>query len=157
VHGELFKMMAGIDMLHVPYRGGGPAQTDVIAGRAHVYFGPAPGSIEYVRAGVLRPLAITSATRFDKFPELPTVSEFVPGYEASAWQGVGAPKKTPADVIGKLNQAINAVLVDPKSKARLAELGGTLIAGSPADFGKFVADETEKWTKVIKFAGIKAI
>jgi tripartite-type tricarboxylate transporter receptor subunit TctC len=149
--------MAGVDMLHVPYRGGGPALTDVIAGQAHVNFGPAPGVIEYVRTGKLRALAITSLTRSDQFPELPTVSEFVPGYEASAWQGVGAPKNTPSEIVGQLNKAINAALGDPKLKARLADLGGTVIAGSPADFAKFIADETAKWAKVIKFAGIKPV
>jgi tripartite-type tricarboxylate transporter receptor subunit TctC len=156
VSGELFKMMAGIDMLHVPYRGAAPALTDLIAGRVHVYFDLMPNSIEHIRAGTVRPLAITAATRSDALPDLPTVGDFVPGYEVSTWFGVGAPMGTPAEIVDKLNMEINAGLADPKMKARLADMGGTVLAISPNDFGKLIADETEKWAKVIKFAGIKA-
>jgi tripartite-type tricarboxylate transporter receptor subunit TctC len=154
--GELFKMMAGINMLHVIYRGEPPAFTDLLGGRVQVIFGTAVASIEHIRAGRLRALAVTTAMRSEVLPEVPTVGEFVPGYEASAWIGVGAPKNTPSQIIDKLNEAINAGLVDPKFKARLADLGGTVLAGSPAEFGKLIVDETEKWAKVIKFAGIKA-
>ena len=153
--GELFKMMAGVNMQHVPYRGGGPAMTDLLGGQVQVMFGPMPSSIEYIRAGKLRPLALTTASRSEALPDIPTIGEFVPGYEASTWNGVGAPKNTPADIIEKLNKEINAGLADPKLKARLADLGGTVIAGSPPDFGKLIADEAEKWAKVVKFAGIK--
>jgi len=156
VFGELFKFMTGVNLVHVPYRGAAPAVTDLVAGQVQVYFDPIPNSIGYIRAGKVRPLAITSATRSEALPDVPTVSEFVPGYEASFWFGVGAPKATPAEIVDKLNKEINAALADPKMKARLADLGGTVLAGSPADFGKFIADETEKWAKVIKFAGIKA-
>jgi tripartite-type tricarboxylate transporter receptor subunit TctC len=156
VFGELFKMMAGVDMVHVPYRGGGPALTDLIAGQVQVMFPATVVSIEYIRAGRLRALAVTTATRSEVLPDLPTVGEFVPGYEASAWFGIGAPKNTPSEIIDKLNKEINAALGDPNMKARLADLGGTALAGSPADFGKFIADEIEKWGKVVKFAGIKA-
>ena len=155
VSGELFKMMAGVDMVHVPYRSGGPALTDLIAGQVHVMFPATVSSVEYIRAGRLRALAVTTATRSELLPDIPTVGEFVPGYEASGWFGVGAPKATPAEIVEKLNKEINAGLADPKIKARLADLGGTLLAGSPADFGKLIADETEKWGKVVKFAGIK--
>ena len=155
VTGELFKMMAGVDMVHVPYRGAGPALTDLIAGQVQVYFATTVASIEYIRAGRLRALAVTTATRSDALPGIPTVDEFVPGYEASSWYGVGAPKATPAEIIDKLNKEINAGLADPKMKARLADLGGDVLALSPADFGKLIADETEKWAKVIKFAGLK--
>ena len=148
-------MMAGVDMVHVPYRGAGPALTDLIAGQVQVYFGPTVASIEYIRAGRLRALAVTTATRSDALPHIPTVGEFVPGYEASVWFGIGAPKNTPAEIVAKLNKEINAGLVDPKFKARLTDLGGTVLAGSPADFGKLIAEETEKWAKVIKSAGIK--
>jgi tripartite-type tricarboxylate transporter receptor subunit TctC len=154
--GELFKMMAGVDMVHVPYRGGGAGLTDLLGGQVQVMFISTVSSIEHIKTGRLRALAVTSATRSDELPDIPTVGEFVPGYEASAWFGVGAPKATPAEVIGKLNKEINAALADPKMKARLADLSGTVLVGSPADFGKFIADETEKWAKVIKFAGIKA-
>jgi tripartite-type tricarboxylate transporter receptor subunit TctC len=154
--GELFKMMAGIDMVHVPYRGGGPALTDLIAGQVQVYFAGTAPSIEYIRAGRLRALAVTAATRSEALPDIPTVGEFVPGYEASYWAGIGAPKATPAEIVERLNKEINAGLADPKMKARLADLGGTVFPGSPAEFGKLIADETEKWAKVIKFAGIKA-
>jgi tripartite-type tricarboxylate transporter receptor subunit TctC len=156
VSGELFKMMAGVDMIHVPYRGAGPALTDLLAGQVQVMFGGTASSIEYIRAGRLRALAVTTATRSDALPDVPTVDEFVPGYEASAWFGVGAPKATPAEIVEKLNKEINASLADAKMKARLAELGGDVLALSPADFGKFIADETEKWGKVIRAAGIKA-
>ena len=155
VSGELFKMMTGVDMVHVPYRGGAPALTDLLGGQVQVMFATMPASIEYIRAGKLRALAVTTATRSEALPDIPTVGEFVPGYEASAWYGIGAPKNTPAEIIDKLNKEINAGLADPKMKARLADLGGTVLAGSPADFGKLIADETEKWAKVIKFAGIK--
>jgi tripartite-type tricarboxylate transporter receptor subunit TctC len=156
VFGELFKFMTGVNLVHVPYRGAAPAVADLVAGQVQVYFDPIPNSIGYIRAGKVRPLAITSATRSEALPDVPTVSEFVPGYEGSFWFGVGAPKATPTDIVDKLNKGINAALADPKIKARLADLGGTVLAGSPADFGKFIADETEKWGKVIKFAGIKA-
>jgi tripartite-type tricarboxylate transporter receptor subunit TctC len=147
--------MTGVNMLHVPYRGAAPAVTDVVAGQVQVYFDPIRNSIGYIRAGKVRPLAITSATRSEALPDVPTVSESVPGYEASAWFGVGAPKATPAEIVEKLNKEINAGLADPKMKARLVDVGGTPLSGSPADFGKLIADETEKWAKVIKSAGIK--
>ena len=155
VAGELFKMMTGVDMVHVPYRGGAPALTDLLGGRVQVIFDPAPETIEYIRAGKLRPLAVTTAVRSEVLPEVPTVGEFVPGYEASAWWGVVAPKNTPAEVIDKLNKEINAGLIDPRLKARIADLGGTVIPGLPADFSKLAADEIKKWAKVIKFANIK--
>ena len=155
VAGELFKMMAGVDMVHVPYRGAGRRSPICSAGRCRSCSPPLSSSIEYIRAGRLRALAVTTATRSDALPDIPTVGEFVPGYEASNWYGVGAPKATPAEIVEKLNKEINAGLADPKIKARLADLGGTLLAGSPADFGKLIADETEKWGKVVKFAGIK--
>ena len=154
--GELFKMMAGVDMLHVPYRGAAPALTDLIAGRVQVYFDLMPNSIEHIRAGKVRPLAITATQRSEALPLLPSVGDFVPGYEVSTWFGVGAPTGTPAEIVDKLNAEINAGLADPKVKMRLADMGGTVLALSPADFGKLIADETEKWAKVIKFAGIKA-
>jgi tripartite-type tricarboxylate transporter receptor subunit TctC len=156
VSGELFKMMAGVNMVHVPYRGGAPALTDLLGGQVQVMFDNLPTSIEYIRAGKLRPLAVTSTTRSDLLPEVPTVADFVPGYESSAWYGVGAPKNTPVEIIDRLNKEINAVLADPRMKTRVADMGATLVAGSPADFGKLVADETEKWGKVVKFAGAKA-
>jgi tripartite-type tricarboxylate transporter receptor subunit TctC len=155
VIGELFKMMTGVDMIHVPYRGGAPAMTDLLGGQVQVLFNPVISSIEYIKAGRLRALAVTTATRSDALPDIPTVDEFVPGFEASAWFGVAAPKATPAEIVEKLNREINAGLADPKIKAQLADLGGTALAGSPADFGKFIADETEKWGKVVKFVGIK--
>jgi tripartite-type tricarboxylate transporter receptor subunit TctC len=155
VSGELFKMMTGINMVHVPYRGGAPALTDMVGGQVQVMFDNLPTSIEFVRAGKLRPLAVTTATRSDVMPELPTVADFVPGYEASAWYGVGAPKGTPGEIVDKLNREINAILADSKTKARFGELGASLLAGSPAAFGKLVAEETEKWAKVVKFAGAK--
>ncbi len=156
IAGELFKMMAGVDMVHLPYRGGGPAFNDLLGGQVQVMFATTVGSIGYIRSGRLRPLAITSATRSEALPDVPTVSEFVPGYEASFWFGVGAPKATPAEIVDKLNKEVNAALDDPKMKARLADLGGVALPGSPAEFGKLIADETEKWGKVIKSAGIKA-
>src|SRR5262245_1128957 len=136
VAGELFKMMAGVDMVHVPYRGGGPALTDLLGGQVQVMFPTTVSSIGYIKADKLRALAVTTATRLEALPDLPTVAEFVPGYEASVWWGVGAPKATPAEIVEKLNKEINAGLADPKFKARLADLGGTVLAGSPADFGK---------------------
>jgi tripartite-type tricarboxylate transporter receptor subunit TctC len=156
VAGELFKMMTGVNLVHVPYRGAGPALTDLIAGQVQVYFAQMIASIEYIRAGKLRPLAVTIATRSDALPDIPTVSEFVPGFEASIWLGIGAPKATPAEIVEKLNREINAGLADPRMKARLADLGGTVLPGSPSDFGKLIADETEKWGKVIRALNIKA-
>jgi tripartite-type tricarboxylate transporter receptor subunit TctC len=155
VTGELFKMMAGVDMVHVPYRSAGAALTDLITGQVQVYFATTASSIEHIRAGRLRALAVTSATRSDFLPDVPTVSDFLPGFEASFWGGVGAPRNTPAEVINKLNREINAGLADPKLQARLAELGGVPLGGSSADFAKLIAEETEKWAKVVKFAGIK--
>ena len=148
--------MAGIDMIHVPYRGGAPAMTDLMGGQIQVVFNPVPESMEHIKAGKLRPLAVTRATRSEALPDVPTVGDFVPGFEASALQGIGAPKDTPAEIVDKLNKEINAGLADPRLKARFADLGATVFVVSPADFGKFIADETEKWAKVIKFAGAKA-
>jgi len=156
VAGELFKMMTGIEMVHVPYRGGAPALTGLIGGQVQVMFLSPAASIEYIRSGRLRALAVTTTTRWEGLPDVPTVGEFVPGYETSIVLGVGVPKATPVEIIDKLNREINAALADPKIKARLAVLGGTVLPGSPADFGKLIAEETEKWGKVIKFAGIKA-
>ena len=155
VAGELFKMMAGVDMVHVPYRGGAPALSDLIGGQVQVFFPTTSLSIEQIRVGKLRPLAVTTATRWEGLPDIPTVGEFVPGYEASVVLGVGVPKRTTVEIIDKLNREINAALADPKIKARLADLGGTALAGSPADFTKLIAEETQKWGKAIKFAGIK--
>jgi tripartite-type tricarboxylate transporter receptor subunit TctC len=156
VSGELFKMMSGVDMVHVPYRGGAPALTDLLAGQVHNYFDLMPNSLGYIRAGKVRPLAVTTATRSEALPDLPTVGDFVPGYEVSAWYGLGAPRGTPLEVIDQLNREMNAGLTDANIKARFADLGGTVLAGTPAEFGKLLADETEKWGKVVKFAGIKA-
>jgi tripartite-type tricarboxylate transporter receptor subunit TctC len=156
IAGEMFKMMAGVDIVHVPYRGGGPAFNDLLGGQVQVYFPTTVGSIEYIRTGRLRALAVTTATRSDALPDIPTVAEFVPGYEASFWFGVGAPKSTPVEIVEKLNKEINAGLADPKIKARFADLGGTPLVGSPADFGKHIAEETEKWGKVVRAANIKA-
>jgi tripartite-type tricarboxylate transporter receptor subunit TctC len=156
VAGELFKMMAGVDMVHVPYRGGGPALNELLGGQVQVMFPTTVSSIGYIRSGRLRALAVTAATRSDALPDIPTVGEFLLDYEASNWFGVGAPKATPAEIVEKLNKEINAGLADRKLNARLADLGGDVLALSPADFGKFIADETEKWAKVIKFVGIKA-
>jgi tripartite-type tricarboxylate transporter receptor subunit TctC len=153
--GELFKMMARVNMVHVPYRGEAPALTDLLGGRVQVMFGTVPASIEYVRAGKLRALAVTSARRSEVLPDLSTVGEFVPGYETSAWQGLGAPRNTPADIVEKLNKETNAGLADAKMKARLADLGGTPLVGSPADFGKIIAEEAEKWAGVVRVANIK--
>jgi tripartite-type tricarboxylate transporter receptor subunit TctC len=155
ISGELFKMMSGVNILHVPYRGGAPAVTDLIGGQVQVLFSPMPSMIAYVSAGTLRALAVTSATRAEVLPNIPTVSEFLPGYEASTWFGVGAPKGTPAGIIDKLNNEINAGLADPKTRERLAAEGGTALPGSPAELGNLIADETEKWAKVVKFAGLK--
>jgi tripartite-type tricarboxylate transporter receptor subunit TctC len=155
VAGELFKMMTGLNITHVPYRGAAPALTDLLGGQVQIMFATMPASIEYIRAGKLRPLAITTAKRSEVLPDLPPVAEFVPGFEAGSWYGVGAPKNTPSEIIGVLNKEINAALADRKIKARLADLGSTALVGSPADFGKLIADDTEKWAKVIKFAGIK--
>jgi tripartite-type tricarboxylate transporter receptor subunit TctC len=153
VMGELFKVMAGVDMLHVPYRGITPALTDLLGGQVQVIFDAVPSSIEYIRAGKLRPLAVTTATRWDGLPDLPTVSEFLPGYEATSWLGVGAPGNTPSEIVKRLNKEIDVVLADPKTKARLVDLGGMPLSGSPADFAGLIAEETEKWGKVVKFAG----
>jgi tripartite-type tricarboxylate transporter receptor subunit TctC len=155
VTGELFKMMTGVNMLHVPYRGSGPALTDLIGGQVQVTFDPLASSIEHIRAGKLRALAVTTAARSEALPDIPTVSDFVPGFEASAWYGVGVPKNTPAEIVDKLNKEINASLADPKIKARLADLGGTVLAGSPADFGTLIAEETKKLGEVVKFSGAK--
>ena len=156
VAGELFKMMAGVEMIHVPYRGGGAVLSDLLGGQVQALFGTTSLTVEQVMAGKLRPLAVTSATRWEGLPDIPTVGDFVPGYEASSVFGLGAPKKTPVEIVDKLNRAINAALDDPKLKTRLVELGGTLLAGSPADFDKLIADDTEKWAKVIRAAHIKA-
>jgi tripartite-type tricarboxylate transporter receptor subunit TctC len=156
VSAELFKMMTGVSMVHVPYRGAAPALTDLIGGQVQAMFDTTPASMAYIRDGRVRPLAVTTATRADVLPDLPTVSDFVPGYEATSWFGIGVPANTPAEVIETLNREINAGLADPKIKARLLDLGGTVLAGSPADFRKLIANETEKWAKVIKFANIKA-
>lgn len=153
VFGALFMIMTGIKMVHVPYRGS--YFSDLIGGQVQVVFSPLPSTIGYIRAGTLRALAVTTAVRSDALPDIPTVGDFVAGYEASSWQGVGAPRNTPAAIIDTLNRAINVVIADPRIKARLADLGGTVLSGSPADFGKFIADETEKWAKVNKAANIK--
>ena len=153
VAGELFKMMTGIDMVHVPYRGTGPAMTDLLGGQVQVMFPPTVSPIAFIRSGKLRALGVTTSTRSEALPDIPTIGDFVPGYEASAWYGVGAPKNTPAEIVEKLNKEINAGLSDPTMKARLAELGGIVLGGSPADFGRLIAEETEKWGKVVKFSG----
>ena len=154
--GELFKIMAGVNLIHVPYRSNGYALTALLGGQVDVLFPSLSSSIEYIRTGKLRGLAVTIAMRSEALPDLPTVGEFFPGYEISAWYGVGAPKGTPAEVIDKLNREINVILADPNAKARLADLGGTALVGSPADFGKYIADETEKWGKMIQALNIKA-
>jgi tripartite-type tricarboxylate transporter receptor subunit TctC len=154
--GELFKMTTGIDVLHVPYRGSAPALTDLIGGQVQMMFDALPSSIEHIKGGKLRALAVTTATRSEALPEIPTIGEFVPGYEASAWFGIGAPRATPIEIVDRLNREINVGLAEPRIKARLADLGGTINAGLAADFGKLVADETEKWGKVIRAANIKA-
>jgi len=155
VSGELFKMMAGVDMVHVPYRGSTPALTDLLAGQVQVMFDATPSSLPHIRAGKLRPLAVTTATRLELMPDIPTVGDFVPGYEATAWLGFAAPKNTSTATIDRLNKEINSAVSDSAVKARLIDLGGLVLPNSPADFGKFIADETEKWAKVIKFANIK--
>jgi tripartite-type tricarboxylate transporter receptor subunit TctC len=157
VAGELFKFMAGVDMVHVPYRGTTPALTDLLAGQVQVMFDVTPSSIPHIRVGRLRPLAVTTATRLEVLPEIPIMDEFVPGYEASAWLGFGVPKNTPAAMVDMLNRETNAATADPTIKARLAEPGFIVLRlGSPAEFGKFLVEETEKWANVVKFAGIKA-
>ena len=154
--GELFKAMAGVNLVHVPYRGGGPAVNDLLGGQVQVYFASTPASIEYIKAGRLRALSLTTATRSDALPDIPTVGEFVPGYEATAWYGIGAPRATPAEIVDKLNKEINAALADPRMKARIVDLGGDVLVLSPADFGKLIAEETDKWGKVIRALNIKA-
>jgi tripartite-type tricarboxylate transporter receptor subunit TctC len=154
--GELFKMMTGVNLVHVPYRGAGLAVTDLLGGQVQVMFATMPSSIEYIRSGKLRALGVTTAARSEALPSIPTIGEFVSDYEASAFYGVGAPKDTPLEIIDKLNREINVILARPAAKARLADLGGTVVTGSPADFGKLIAEETEKWGKVIRTAGIKA-
>ena len=153
--GELFRAMTGVNMIHVPYRGLSPALTDLLAGQVQVIFSSLPAAIEYIRAGKLHALAVTTVTRAEALPDIPTVGDVVPGYEASQWYGVGVPKNTAAEIVDKLNREINAGLADPKMKARLADLGGTVLPGSAADFGKLIAEETEKWAKVVKFSGAK--
>jgi tripartite-type tricarboxylate transporter receptor subunit TctC len=153
--GELFKMMAGVDMLHVPYRGDALAVTDLLGGQVQVYFGGLAAAMEHIRSGRLRALAVGTATRLASLPDIPTVSEFLPGYEASSWVGMGAPRNTPAEIIDKLNGEVNTALADAKIRARFAELGLTVLAGSPTDFGRLVANDTEKWAKVVKVAGLR--
>jgi tripartite-type tricarboxylate transporter receptor subunit TctC len=154
--GELFQLMTGVNLVHVPYRGQGPAMNDLLGGQLQVIFATTPGTTEFAQAGKLRALAVTTRVRAEALPEVPPVADFVPGYESSQWYGVGAPKNTPVEIVEKLNQEINAALADPKMKARFADLGGAVLPGSPADFGKLIADEAEKWGKVVKFAGLKA-
>ena len=156
VSGELFKLMTGVDLVHVPYRGSGPARADLIAGQIDVMFDPMTQAIEFVKGGQLRALAVCSEARVEVLPAVPTVAEFVPGYASDTWYGVGAPKSTPPDIIDKLNQGINAGLDDARMKARLADIGGSVMRNSPGDFARFLADETEKWGKVVKFSGAKA-
>jgi len=156
IAGELFKMMTGVDLVHVPYRGGGPVLVGMLGGQVDVYFSNLAPAIEYIRSGRLRALAVTTSTRWEALPDLPVLADFVPGYEASAWLGIGAPKNTPVEIIDKLNTEINAGLVDPKMKERLDNIGGVPMPMTPAEFGKFIADETEKWAKVIRAANIKA-
>jgi tripartite-type tricarboxylate transporter receptor subunit TctC len=154
--GELFSAMAGIKVAHIPYRGQGPAFSDLLGDQVQVLFATTPGTTDYISTGRLRALAVTSASRVEVLPELSTVGDFLPGYEASQWYGIGAPRTTPAEIIDKLNKEINAGLVDARMKARFADIGGTVLPGSAADFGKLIAEETEKWGKVIRAAGIKA-
>ena len=156
VAGELFKMMAGVDMVHVPYRGEALALPDLISGQVQLLFGVMPASLGYIRAGKLRALAVTTAKRQEPLPDVPTVGEFLPGFEARGWYGIAVPKATPTEIVEKLNKEINAALVDSNMKKRLTDRGAAVFAGSPADFGKFIADEIDKWRKVVKFAGIKA-
>jgi tripartite-type tricarboxylate transporter receptor subunit TctC len=155
--GELFKMMAGVDLVHVPYRGVAPALTDLIGGQIQVLFTSTASSLEYIRAGKVRPLAVLPATRLQSLPDVPALAEFVPGYEASQWYGLGAPRNTPADVVNRLNKEINLALAEPKMRLRLEELGGVALAGSPADFSRLIAEETEKWGRVIRTARIKTL
>ena len=153
--GELFKMMAGVDMVHVPYRGQGPAMTDLLSGQVQVLFAAAPGTADFIKTGKLRALAVTTAARMQERPDIPTVGDFVPGYEASQWYGFAAPKNTPAEIVDKLNREINAAIADPAMKARLAAIGGETMPGSPSDFGTLIAEETEKWGKVVRAGGLK--
>jgi tripartite-type tricarboxylate transporter receptor subunit TctC len=155
VSGELFKMMTGINMVHVPYRGAGPALIDLIAGQGQVMFDNLPSSIEHIRAGKLRALAVTTTARSEALPDVPTMDSFVRGYEASAFFGINAPRTAPPEIIEKLNREINALLAEPRAKARFADMGGTTLPGPPSDFGKLVADETDKWATVVKFSGAK--
>jgi tripartite-type tricarboxylate transporter receptor subunit TctC len=155
VTAELFKMMAGVNMQHVPYRGAAPALTDLLGGQVHLMFDNMPSSIEHIRAGRLRPLAVTATARLEGLPDVPTVADFLPGFETSAWAGIGAPKNTPAEIIDQLNRETNAALADPKLKARVADLGGMVFPLSPAEYEKRVAEETEKWSKVVKFSGAR--
>jgi tripartite-type tricarboxylate transporter receptor subunit TctC len=155
VAGELFNMMAGIKMTHIPYRGAGPAITDILGGQVQVMFAAMPSAFEHVKAGRLRALAVTTAARLATLPDVPTVGEFLPGYEASSWYGIGAPRATPPEIVDTLNRTMNTGLADPRLKARLGELGGMMLSGTPAEFGKLMADETEKWAKVVKFSGAK--
>jgi tripartite-type tricarboxylate transporter receptor subunit TctC len=155
VAGELFNMMAGIKMTHIPYRGAGPAITDILGGQVQVMFAAMPSAFEHVKAGRLRALAVTTAARLATLPDVPTVGEHLAGYEASSWYGIGAPRATPPEIIDTLNRTMNAGLADPRLKARLGELGGMMLSGTPAEFGKLMADETEKWAKVVKFSGAK--
>jgi tripartite-type tricarboxylate transporter receptor subunit TctC len=154
--GELFKMMTNVNLVHVPYRGGAPAITDLLGGQVQVMFDVLPESIQYIRTGKLRPLAVTTANRLEVLPDVPTVRDFVPGYEVNSFYGLGAPRNTPTEIVDKLNREINAALADARMKARLSDLGGVVIVGSPADFGTLIAEETEKWAKVIRAANIKA-
>jgi tripartite-type tricarboxylate transporter receptor subunit TctC len=156
VVGELFKMMAGIDMLHVPYRGAPMAQAALLTGESQVFFDPIPSSIEQIKGGKLRALAVTSPSRAEALPDLPPVGEFVPGFEANGWQGIGVPKSTPAEIIAKLNSEINAALADTAMRAKIANIGATIFPATPAEFGALIAADTEKWAKVVKFAGLKA-
>ena len=153
--GELFKMMAGVNLVHVPYRGQGPALTDLLGGQVQVLFAATPGTTEYITTGKLRALAVTSASRAEMLPELKTVADFVPGYEASQWYGIGVPRNTPVEIVDKLNKEINAAIADPAMKARFAAIGGEPLPGSPAEFGKLISEETEKWGRVVRAAGIK--
>jgi tripartite-type tricarboxylate transporter receptor subunit TctC len=154
--GELFKMLAGVDLVHVPYRGQGPAMTDLLGGQLQVIFATTPGTTEFVRSGRLRALAVTTAQRTEALPEVPPIADFVPGYEMSQWYGIAAPRGTPAEIVDRLNREINAAFADPRMKARLTDVGGTVLPGTPEEFQKFVATEIEKWAKVVKFAGLKA-
>ena len=154
--GELFKMMAGVNLVHIPYRGQGPALTDLLGGQVQVLFATTPGTTDYISTGKLRALAVTTAARAEVLPELPPIGDFVPGYETSQWYGISAPGKTPAEIVDKLNKEINAALADPGMKAKFAAIGGEPLPGSAAEFGKLIAEETEKWAKVVRAAGLKA-